>query len=296
MLVVLAAIWGASFMFIKVAVREVDPVALVWLRLVLAAAVLVPVVLVVVGRPALGEARRNAGRLTILGLVNSALPFVLISWAETRIDSGLTAILQAAAPLFSVLLLALIGDERVTGSSLAGVLSAFVGVALLVGAHAGGGLLAALAVILSALCYAAGGVFGARRLRHVDPLVVAAGSMVSAALVTAPFGLATLPSSLPGWKETASVVVLGVAGTGIAYILYFAILRGAGASRTILVTYLVPSVALAYGVLLLGEPFRAAAALGLALILGGVALAGRRARSTAAAGDVLPSASARCAR
>src|SRR5439155_21949196 len=110
---------------------------------------------------------------------------------------------------------------------------------------------------------------------------------VTAALLTAPFGLATLPSSLPGWKETASVVVLGVAGTGIAYILYFAILRGAGASRSILVTYLVPSVALAYGVLLLGEPFRAAAVVGLALILAGVAVAGRRPPTAAPTGESL---------
>ena len=260
-------------MFIKVAVRELDPITLVWMRLTLAAAVLVPVALVAVGRDALAQARAAAGRLTVLGLVNSALPFALISWAETRIDSGLTAILQAAAPLFTVLISTRIGDERVNGSRLAGFLVGFVGVSLLVGAHVGGGLVAALAVVLSALCYAAGGVFGARRLRDTAPLVVAAGSMVSAAILTAPFGLATLSGSVPGWKETASVGALGIAGTGIAYILYFAILRDAGPSRSILVTYLVPSVAVAYGVLLLGEPFRLGAVVALSLILGGVGLA-----------------------
>jgi drug/metabolite transporter (DMT)-like permease len=283
MLLALAAIWGASFMFIKVAVRELEPATLVWLRLTLAALVLVPLAFVAVGRSAIASARAAVGRLTILGLVNSALPFVLISWAETRIDSGLTAILQAAAPLFTVLIATWIGEEQVTGARLVGVIAGFVGVSLLVGAHLGGGLVAALAVILSALCYAAGGVFGSRKLRQLDPLVVAAGSMLSAALLTAPFGLATLPNSMPGWKETASVLVLGIAGTGIAYALYFAILRDAGASRSILVTYLVPSVALAYGVLLLGEPFRAAALVGLALILGGVALAGRSTRAAAVA-------------
>ena len=279
MLLALAAIWGASFMFIKVAVREVDPLALVWLRVVLAAVVLVPIALVVAGRRGVAQARAAVGRLVALGLLNSALPFALISWAETRIASGLTAILQAAAPLFTVMIAARIGYERVNGSRLAGFLVGFVGVLFLVGAHVGGGLLPALAVVLAALSYSAAGLFAARRLRETEPLVIAAGSMIGAAIVTTPFGLATLPGSLPGWKEIASVAVLGVVGTGIAYVLYFAMIRDAGASRSILVTYLVPPVALAYGVLLLGESLQVAAVVGLALILGGVALAGRRSRA-----------------
>jgi len=276
MLLALAAIWGASFMFIKVAVREVDPLALVWLRVVLAAGVLVPVALIAAGRRGVDEARAAVGRLVALGLLNSALPFALISWAETRIDSGLAAILQAAAPLFTVVIAARIGDERARGWRLVGFLVGFVGVALLVGAHLAGGLLPALAVVLAALSYSAAGLFAARRLRETEPLVIAAGSMVGAAIVMAPFGLATLPGSLPGWKETASVIVLGILGTGIAYILYFLMIREAGASRSILVTYLVPPVALAYGVLVLGEPLPVVAVVGLALILGGVSLAGRR--------------------
>ena len=284
MLLALAAIWGASFMFIKVAVREFDPLTLVWLRVLLAAVVLVPVALVVVGRTGVAQARASAGRLTALGLMNSALPFALISWAETRIDSGLTAMLQAAAPLFTVMIATRIGDERVTGSRLVGFLVGFVGVSLLVGSHTRGGLVPALAVILAALSYSAAGIFASRQLRDTEPLVVAAGSMIGAAILTAPFGLATLPGSVPGWKETASVAVLGVVGTGIAYVLYFVMLREAGASRSILVTYLVPPVALAYGVLLLGEPLQVAAVAGLALILGGVALAGRRSRAAVPAG------------
>jgi drug/metabolite transporter (DMT)-like permease len=138
-------------------------------------------------------------------------------------------------------------------------------------------------VIVSALSYSAAGIFASRRLGDTDPLVVAAGSMVAAAIVTAPLGLATLPRSVPGWKEIASVVTLGVLGTGIAYVLYFVMLRDVGASRSILVTYLVPPVALGYGVLLLGEPLQAVAVAGLALILGGVALAGRRSRAVVAA-------------
>jgi drug/metabolite transporter (DMT)-like permease len=290
LLVALALIWGASFMFIKVAVREVDPLALVWLRVLLAAIVLVPVALVAVGRRGVEQTRAAAGRLAILGLLNSALPFALISWAETHIDSGLTAILQAAAPLFTVLIAAQTGEERVGGLRLAGFLIGFLGVALLVGDHLGGGLVPALAVILAALSYSVAGVFTARRLRETEPLIIAAGSMIAATIVTTPFGLATLPGSVPGWKELASIAVLGIVGTGLAYVLYFVMIRDAGASRSILVTYLVPPVALVYGVLLLGEPLQAVSLAGLALILGGVALASRRSPATALRGSAPASA------
>jgi drug/metabolite transporter (DMT)-like permease len=284
MLGALSLIWGSSFMFIKVAVRELDPLTLVRLRVLLAASVLIPFAHVVVGRPAIGAARAAAGRLVVLGVLNSAIPFALISWAETRIDSGLAAILQAAAPLFTVMIATRIGHERVARGRLAGFLVGFVGVALLVGAHTAGGLTPALAVILAAFAYSAAGIFASRRLRDTQPLVVAAGSMLGATILMAPLGLATLPSSVPGWKEIASVVVLGIVGTGVAYVLYFELIREAGASRSILVTYLVPPIALAYGVLLLGEPLQTAAVAGLVLILGGVALAGRRSRAADPAG------------
>jgi drug/metabolite transporter (DMT)-like permease len=284
MLIALAAIWGASFVFIKVAVREVEPVAVVWLRITHAAAVLVPVAVATVGRSRVAaETRAAAGRLTVMGVVNSAIPFTLLAWAETRIDSGLAAILQAAAPLFTALISMRFGDDRVTGSRLVGVFVGFVGVALLLGAPGGGDLVAALAVVGTALCYSIAGIFGAHTLRDTHPFVVGAGSMAIASLLTAPFGLAALPHAVPGWKETGSVLLLGLVGTGIAYMLFFAILRGAGASRSILVTYLVPSAALAYGVVLLDEPVRASAVAGLALILGGVALGARRRRVASAA-------------
>jgi drug/metabolite transporter (DMT)-like permease len=282
MLVVLAAIWGASFMFIKVAVRELEPVTLVWLRLSLAVVVLVPAALVTLGRTAVTQFRAAAGRLAVLGIANSALPFTLLAWAEIRLDSGVAAILQGSAPLFTVLIAARYGTERVGGFRLVGVLVGFVGVALLVGAHGGNDLLAALAVLAMALCYAASGVFAGQRLREVHPFVVGAGSMVIASVVTLPFGLATLPARLPGEKEIASVLVLGLLGTGVAYMLFYAILRGAGASRSVLVTYLVPGVALGYGAVFLGEPLRAPAVAGLVLILAGVAL-GSRKRVTATA-------------
>jgi drug/metabolite transporter (DMT)-like permease len=276
MIVVLSLIWGASFMFIKVGVRGFSPASLVWLRLMLACAVVIPAAFAMEGRAALGQARAAWSRLALLGVVNTAIPFLLITWAETRIDSGLAAILQAAAPIFSAVISTRFGDDRVGGSRLVGVLVGFAGVGLLVGSPGRGGLLAALAVVLAAFCYATGATLGAHLTAGTPPVVVCAVSTTAAALVTAPFGIATLPASVPGWKEDWSVIALGVVGTGIAYLVFFELLRGAGASRSILITYLVPGVALLYGALLLGEPVRGVAIAGLVLILAGVALAGRR--------------------
>ncbi len=287
MIVALSLIWGASFMFIKVADRQFDPAALVFFRLLLACFVMVPVAFGVLGRELLVQARLVWGRLIMLGLVNTAIHFLLISWAETRIDSGLAAILQAAAPIFSAIIVIRFGHERVTGYRLAGVLIGFAGVALLVGSPGKGGLLAALAVVLAALAYACGATLGSHALVGTPPLVVGAVSTTAAMIATAPLGLARLPSALPGWKENASIVVLGIVGTGIAYIILFALLRTAGPSRTILITYLIPGVAVLYGVLLLGEVVRAVSLGGLALVLAGVALASRSGR-TATRGSATP--------
>jgi drug/metabolite transporter (DMT)-like permease len=273
MLVALSAIWGASFMFIKVGVRELDPITLVAFRVALGALSLAPVLLVALGREGLRRLRANLRPIVVIGLLNSAIPFWSLSWAETRIDSGLAAVIQASAPLFTALLaLRFSRAERVTGARLAGLLVGFVGVVLLVGAQPRGDVVAALAVVFSALCYAAAALYAGRRVAHVPPLVTAFGALTAASLVTLPAGLARLPASMPDWKVVGSVLALGIGGTGIAYILYYGLIAGAGASRSILVTYLVPALALAYGAMLLDEEIRAVAVAGLALVLGGVAL------------------------
>jgi drug/metabolite transporter (DMT)-like permease len=209
----------------------------------------------------------------VIGLLNSAIPFWSLSWAETRIDSGLAAVIQASAPLFTaVLAVRFSRTERVTGARLAGLLVGFVGVVLLVGARPGGEVVAALAVVFSALCYAAAALYAGRRVEHVSPLVTSVGALTTASLATLPLGLARLPDSVPDWKVLGSVLALGIGGTGVAYLLYYGLIAGAGASRSILVTYLVPALALGYGAVLLGEEVSAVAVLGLALVLGGVAL------------------------
>ena len=288
MLVALALIWGASFMFIKIADRQLAPATLIMGRLGLAAVTLA--ILVPWNRETVAELRENAGWLIVVALVNTAAPFWLLSWGETRIDSGLASILQAAMPIFNaVIAFGFFHEVRVTGLRLVGIAIGFVGVALLVGAQPSGKMLGALAVVGMALGYAIGGLLTGRHLRRVRPLVIALASTSVATLVALPAGIAQAPHATPGWKEIGSVVALGIPGTALAYLLFFALITGPGAAYASLVTYLIPPIALAYGSIFLGESFGATAVGGLVLILAGVALgtgavrlASRRERPVAA--------------
>jgi drug/metabolite transporter (DMT)-like permease len=275
MLLVLSLIWGSSFMFIKVAVRELDPATLIWVRVGLGALTLIPIALIAVGRrETLHGLRADWKPFLVMGLLNTSIPFWLISWAEEDIDSGLAAILQAAAPLATaVLAIWLDRSQRVTGARLVGLFVGVAGIAILVGFPGGGSSpIRALAVVASAACYALAALYSGRRLGHVAPILVATGTMVAATLVTLPTGILQAPGELPGWKVIGSMLALGIGGTALAYILYFGLIAGAGASKAILVTYLVPPIAVVYGVLILNEPLRASAVVGLVLILGGVGL------------------------
>jgi drug/metabolite transporter (DMT)-like permease len=274
MLLGLAALWGASFLFIKVAVRELSPATLIVGRLGLAAVTLGLLVPFVVGTgETLRQLRANAAWLVVVALINTAIPFWLLSWGETRIDSGLASIIQAAVPIFNALIAFVAFREvRVTGTRLVGVGVGFVGVALLVGAQPQGKVLGALAVVGMAFCYGVGALLTGRYLGGLKPVVVAFASTAIAATVALPFGAAEAPHHVPGWKTIGSVIVLGIPLTAVAYLLFFGLITGAGAAYASLVTYLIPPIALAYGAIFLGERFGAAAFGGLALILGGVAL------------------------
>jgi len=288
---VLALIWGSSFMFIKVAVRELDPATLIFGRLGLAALTLAIFVGVTIGRrSAVRELRVYWLPLVIVGLINTAVPFWLLSWGETRIDSGLASIIQASVPIFNALLaLAFFREQRAGRAQLAGITIGFLGVALLVGAQTGGKMLGALAVVGMALCYALGGLLTRRLLGGVRPQVVSLGTALVAAIAVAPVGIVRAPSHVPSAGVIASIAVLGILGTALAYLLFFTIIAGAGATYASFVTYLVPPVALAYGAIFLGESIGAADLGGLVLIFAGVALgtAGgswlRRRRAAAAA-------------
>jgi drug/metabolite transporter (DMT)-like permease len=270
LLLALAAIWGSSFLFIKLGVEEVEPAVVVLGRLLVGLLVLLPVV---VARGALPGFRSMWRPFLVLGALNNAAPYWLLAFAETRIDSGLAAVMQASAPILTVVLATRIDpSQSVRGVRLVGIALGFVGVALLVGVQEGGQLVGALAVLGTATCYALSVLYAGRAVRRVPALEVTSGQLAMGALLAAPAALFQLPPEAPPAKAIAAIVALGVLGTGVAYVLYFTLISRAGASRAILVTYLVPGFALVYGALLLDEPVTASALAGLTLILAGTAL------------------------
>jgi len=271
LLLVLSGIWGSSFLFIKLGVDELEPSVVALGRLVVGAAILLPIA---ARRGGLGLLRPYLAVVATLGLLNNALPFWLFGFAETRISSGLAGVIQAAAPIFTVLLaIRLDPTQRVTGARLVGVGVGFVGVALLVGVQSGGQVVGALAVLAAALCYAASALVVGKRAGGIPPLHLAAGQLAVGTLLMAPFGLLQLPDEAPPVKTVLAIVALGSLGSAVAYVLYFALIARAGASRAILVTYLVPAFALVYGAVFLDEAVSASALIGLGLVLAGTTLA-----------------------
>jgi len=277
MLGLLAAIWGAAFMLIEIGLRGFEPATLIFFRLG-SAALTLAVVAVARGRlrSTLARLRRHAWRLAFAGIVGVAAPFFLIAWGQQYVDSNVAAILNAAAPLFTVLLAALaVQSERVAGVRLAGFLVGFAGVVLVVGGGPGEGgrsVVGALAIVAATAFSAVGALYAARRLQALTPFDVSFGLLAWAAVATAPAGLLALPGSDAGWKPIAAALALGVLATAFAFQLYYGLIAGVGAARAILVTYLVPGLALVYGILLLDEKLRWTAIGGLALVLLGVAV------------------------
>jgi drug/metabolite transporter (DMT)-like permease len=271
LLLLLSSIWGASFLFIKLGVGALEPSVVAFARIFIGFLFLLALL---PGRGGLSRLRGHLGALVVLGALNNAVPFWLLGFAETHIDSGLTGVIQAAAPIFTVILASRMDrTQRVTGVRLVGVAVGFVGVALLVGVQSGGDLVAALAVLGVALCYAASVLVAGLTVRELPPLQVSIGQMAFAAAMLAPFALSQLPAAAPPAKVWFAIAALGVLGSGVAYLLYFTIIASAGASRAILVTYLVPAFALVYGAVFLGESVTVTALVGLAFVLAGTALA-----------------------
>jgi drug/metabolite transporter (DMT)-like permease len=276
LLAALSGVWGASYLFIKVGVRDLEPAAFVELRLLFAASILVGFLVLRSGaRTAVRELRDAARPGLVLGAINVAVPFTLIAWGEKHVDSGVAAIANATVPLFNFLLaLRFAPTERIGGSRFVGLLVGISGVAILAGVHPRGGWWAAagtIAVVLASVLYAAGGIFGQQQTSRRSGPALAAASVVYGTVLLLPLALFQLPGHVPGWKALGSAVALGVAGTGIAQLILFRMLRLHGAARTSLVTYLLPPIALVYGITLLGEPLTAEEIGGMVLILVGVA-------------------------
>lgn len=277
MLFALGATWGASYLFIKVAVRDLEPAPLMTARMLLAALLLLAYLFRARGgRRAVADLRAAWRPALVLGAINAAIPFTLVAWGEKYIDSGIAAIAQASVPIFVVLLaLRFSPGDRANGSKTLGLALGIGGVAVVTGLHPQGGwwgVAGTLAVVLASLSYASGNLYAQRNVHSVPGPVLAAGSMLFGFLLLLPLGLVQAPDHLPGWKPALSLLALAVLGTAAAQLVLFRMIRLHGSSRVSLVAYLMPFFAIVYGALLLDERFGAAAIIGLVLILAGVAL------------------------
>jgi drug/metabolite transporter (DMT)-like permease len=267
-------LWGVPYLFIKVAVAELPPVTVVFVRVAMAALLLWPVA---VRRGALRGLRRRLPQLVVLALLEIAVPFLLISMGEQRIASSLTGLLIAALPLF-VALLALRFDaaERVRGLRLLGLVVGIAGVAALLGIDVGGDsaqLVGAALVLLATLCYAAATLVVKHAFSGTSMLGVVTVATTIASIGLAPFAVALTPARMPSLHVTLALVGLGVLCTALALMLYFALIVEAGPSRATVVTYVNPAVAVALGVAVLDEPLTAAIVAGFLLIITGSWLA-----------------------
>lgn len=272
-LALLAAIWGASFMFMRVAAPQFGAMPLVEIRLALGAAVLLPF---------LWKARASFPRsiwlkLALIGIINSAIPFALFAWAAQRAPAGIGAITNSMAVLFTALVAFLFYGEKIgTRRSLA-LVAGFVGVVVLASAKTAGASVggAVAAGTTAAFLYGIGANLVRRHLTGLPPAAVAAATLSSAAIFMLPMAIATWPEHAVEPRAWFSAVMLGVLCSGVAYALYYRLIQRIGAARAVTVTYLVPLFAVAWAWLLLGEPLTVPMGIAGALIVGSVALSQR---------------------
>ncbi len=269
--IAMSVIWGIPYLFIKIAVRELDPAVVVFARVGIAALVLLPLA---ARSGALRQLRERWFIVAALGCVQIAAPFLLITFGEQHIASSLTSLLIAADPLLVALFaLRLDSRERVGGLRLIGLLLGMVGVIVLLGLDVGGDaqrLLGAFLVLLAAAFYAIS-VLLIRRptIAALPNLGVVAVECTTATIVVMPLALTRFPNHLPSLTVIASLLVLGLVCTALAYVLYFALVAEVGASRGTVITYVNPAVSVLLGVTLLGEPLNTAIIVGFLLIIAG---------------------------
>ena len=277
-LVLLAAIWGASFLFMRIAAPAFGPLALVEVRMLVGGLFLLPLLAL---RGGLGGLRRHAGRIVLIGVVNSAVPFVLVTYAMLTLTAAFASVLNATVPMWTALIAAVYLRERVRATQWIGLAVGAAGIVVLVGDRIefdpSGRLwretLAIGAALAGMIFYAISAHLARRILADVPPMVTATGSQLTAALLLAPAALATWPAQSPALPAWAAAVVLGVLCTAIGYLLYFRLIGNVGALRASNVTYLIPLFATLWGTVFLGEPLTPRLVIGGAIVLAGTALA-----------------------
>ena len=275
-LTALAALWGASYLFMRVGAGEFGALTLAGARAAIAAALLMPLL-----GGDVAALRRHWKPVLLVGVTNSALPFVLFALAALGINASLSAIFNAATPLYAAVIGRVWLGEAIGRTRAAGLALGFCGVLWLVaegasfkpGASAVTTGWAVLACVAATMLYAFSAHFSKRYLAAVPPLAVAAGSQLAAALVLAPAALALHPHAMPSARAWGALLCLGVGCTALAYVLFFRLIARVGAAKTMAVPFLVPAFGVLWGVLFLDETFTAAMAAGSALIVLGTALA-----------------------
>ena len=278
LILLLAAMWGASYLFIKLAVDDVPPAAMTEIRVLVAGLLLLGYLARRLGAArAVGELRAAWKPCLVLGVINAALPMGLVAWGETHIDSSIAGIAQSTVPIFTFLLAArFLPHEPVGALRIAGVALGFVGVAVLAGFDSDAGFWAiagTLAVVVSSLSYASGSVYGQLQVHDIAGPVLAAGNMLAAAAVLLPLAIADPPTKAPDASAIAGLVALILIPTFAGQLLLFRILRLHGSRKLSIVTYLMPAFAVVYGAVLLDEAVTGAMVAGFALIVAGAALA-----------------------
>lgn len=270
--IALGVIWGIPYLLIKVAVRDLTPASLVLLRTALGAAILLPVV------ARRGNARALLARwrpIALFTVVEMAIPWLLLSHAERRVTSSLAGLFMASVPLVGALLSRVTGrHEPLGGRRLVGLVVGLGGVIALLGLDLGrGDAVAIVELAIVALGYAIGPMIISRRLSDLPVLDVVAASLALCAIGYAPVGIAQLPHEMPGLDVVGAVAVLGIVCTSVAFLLFFRLIAEVGPVRATVITYVNPAVAVAAGVVLLGEPFTSGTGVGFVLILAGSWLA-----------------------
>ncbi len=273
-LIALAALWGGSFLFMRLAVQAFGPVAVAALRVTGAAVMLLPLLAI---RGEVQALRQHWRPIAIVGLTNSALPFFAFAYAALSIDAGVLAIFNSASPLFAAVIAWLWLADRMTAARVLGLVVGFAGVVWIAvykaGLNGAGTVWAILACVAAALCYGVSPNLAKRHLAGVPPLAIATGSQIAAAVFLAVPALLAWPKTTPAASGWLIVAALAFFCTGLAYILYFRLIANAGPANAISVTYLVPIFAVAWGALFLGETLTWPIVAGCAVVFSGTALA-----------------------
>ena len=273
-LLLVAAIWGSSFISMRIAAPEIGPVWLIEMRVLLAGLALLPLL---ARLNLLGEVRRKSIFLFVAGCLNSAIPFLLFAFASLYLSAGFNGILSATVPLFGTIIAFFWLKEKFTLNRILGFAMGFAGVIVVVGlANQPTDLWFILAVsggLLGSLSYAIASIYIKQYLSEVPPLVITTGSQLSAAIVILPLIPFTIPTALPSIKVILAIAALGLLSTALAYILYFRLIQNIGVMKTLTVAYLIPLFASFWGALVLAEPLTRSMAVGCSLILLGTAIA-----------------------